>query len=202
MARLRFPLLCLVIVVLTFSFFPTISCAQNRSMYVSFKPGAFIPDGDIDDFGTGFSGSLSFGRQYTPNFAVEMDVGWINLDESDSITVDEIEYSGSIDLDIIPVSLNLKAILPYGNLELYGIVGIGVYFVEAEAKSHGFFDGTVDDDDEVFGFSPGLGVQYNFNQRVFMGVEGKYLFTSDVELFGVESNLNGIWISGVIGFRF
>jgi opacity protein-like surface antigen len=202
---------CLVIALITLiCVFPATASGQS-SIYMSFKPGAFFPKGDIEDVDTGFSGKLAFGHQYNENFAIEMSVGWTNLDETwrDSGMVEGVVYTGrvSADIDIIPVALNFKPIIPFGNWELYGLIGVGPYFVKASADvlltvDDMTFRSSGRESDTVFGFTAGLGLQYNFTPRIFAGAEAKYLFTSDVEMFGNEFNLNGIWASGVVGFRF
>jgi hypothetical protein len=56
----------------------------------------------------------------------------------------------------------------------------------------------------------GAGINYNITPKIFVGVEGKYLWTDKVKLeyeeFGahreVEFRLDGIIATGVIGIRF
>ena len=198
-------------VLLLVAFAPTDALAQGQQYYMALKPGAFFPQGDLEDWDTGFSGELAFAKRYSNNLAVELNVGWYNLDESEraSGVVNGVTYSGgaSADLDIFPFALTVKGILPFDRFELYGLAGIGAYFARAEVDGSATvnnlsYSASDSDSDTAFGFTIGLGVNYNISPSWFVGAEGKYLFTSDVTLFGVDTNLNGIIALGVIGYRF
>ena len=185
--------------------------AQSQQFYMALKPGAFFPQGDIEDWDTGFSGELAFAKRYSNNLAVELNVGWYNLDESERVSgvINGVTYSAgaSADLDIFPFALTVKGILPFDRFELYGLAGIGAYFARAEVKGSAtvnnlFYRASDSDSGYAAGFTIGLGFNVNVSPSWFIGVEGKYLFTSDVTLFGVDTNLNGIIALGVIGYRF
>jgi opacity protein-like surface antigen len=214
MNRVRIFLGVAIAVLVLVSLLPASASAagQQYPYYIAFKPGAFFPQGDIDDLDTGFQGELAFGRQFNENFAFEMSVGWMNLDKTErgSLEINGTTYSGraSVDLDIIPVVINFKPMLPIGNcIELYGIAGFGAYFVNGEVSvrenvGNVSYRSKDDDSDTVFGFTAGLGIHFNISPRVFIGAEGKYLFTTEAKLWGVKTNLDGIYTSGVIGIRF
>ena len=203
----------LLIILLVVSFVPTVALAQGQQFYMALKPGAFFPQGDLDDnnWDTGFSGELAFGRQYSKNLAVELNVGWYNLDESEQfsgvLNGASVSAGATADIDIIPFALTVKGILPFERWEFYGLAGIGAYFTTVEVAGSAAANNTTisfsdDDSDTVFGLTVGLGIHYNISPLWFLGVEGKYLFTSDVDVFGVDANLNGIIAAGVIGYRF
>ena len=185
--------------------------AQSQQFYMALKPGAFFPQGDIEDWDTGFSGELAFAKRYSNNLAVELNVGWYNLDESERVSgvINGVTYSAgaSADLDIFPFALTVKGILPFDIFELYGLAGIGAYYARAEVEGSAtvnnlFYSASDRDSDWAAGFTIGLGFNVNVSPSWFIGAEGKYLFTSDVTLFGVDTNLNGIMALGVIGYRF
>lgn len=195
------------------AFAPTAALAQDQRFYVTFKPGAFFPQGDLDDLSldTGFTGELAFGRQYSKNLAVELNVGWYNLDGDGQISGvflgAPILAGASTDIDIIPFALTVKGILPSEKWEFYGLAGIGAYFATVDVTRTAIVNNltigfTEDDSDTAFGFTVGLGVQYNISPLWFVGAEGKYLFTSDINVFGLDLDLNGIIAAGVIGYRF
>lgn len=201
----------LLIAFLLVAFASTSALAQGKPFYISVKPGVFVPQGDIEDFGTGAGGELAFGRQYNKNIAVEMDVGWYNLHKSGQISVavqgTTYSASGSADLDIIPIALTFKGILPFDRFELYGLAGIGPYYVRTEIRANAIVNGlpisaSSKENDVVAGFTFGLGLNYNISQSWFVGAEGKYLFTTDATLYGIDTNLNGFTVTGVVGFRF
>ena len=199
-----------LIVLLVGVFSSSDALAQSQQFYMALKPGAFIPQRDLDDWDTGFSGELAFAKRYTNNLAVELNVGWYKLDRSDwtSFQVDGVTFSGvTADLDVFPFALTVKGILPFDRFELYGLAGIGAYFARAEVDGSAtvnnlFYRASDSDSDYAAGFTIGLGFNVNVSPSWFIGAEGKYLFTSDVTLFGVDTNLNGIIALGVIGYRF
>jgi opacity protein-like surface antigen len=105
-----------------------------------------------------------------------------------------------------------KAIYPTGNWELVAEVGVGPYFAKFSGALTTPALGTINinDDDTVFGLNLGLGVNYNITEEFFLGIEGKYLLTSDAKFGGfasgatveLETDLNGFMVMGVFGFRF
>jgi opacity protein-like surface antigen len=201
----------LLIVLLIVAFAPNPALAQDQRFYMALKPGAFFPQGDLDDWDTGFSGDLAFGRRYSNNLAVELNVGWYNLDESErtSGVIDGVTFSAgaTADLDIFPFALTFKGILPFDRWELYGLAGIGAYYARAQVDGTAtvnnlFYRASAKDSDTAAGFTIGLGFIYNIAPSWFLGAEGKYLFTSDVTLFGADVDLNGVIATGVIGVRF
>ena len=50
----------------------------------------------------------------------------------------------------------------------------------------------------------GAGIHYNITPRIFVGVEGKYLWTDKVKLEDLEVNfkMDGIIATAVFGIRF
>jgi len=207
-----------VILILTvFSAFPVF--AQGVGQYIILKPGIYSPQDDLEDFDTGFNGELAFGAQFNKYLAVEMGVGYFHtgLDESAAGNISGINYAveGEFDIDVLPVTLSLKGILPVGKWEFYGFGGIGGYFVWGQLDVTAAADGiagsvSLEDNDVIFGGHLGLGVDYNITPAIFIGAEGKYLWTSEAKLedtvsgipVGAKFNLDGIIATAVLGFRF
>lgn len=109
----------------------------------------------------------------------------------------------------IPLTIALKAILPLGRLDLYGLAGGGGYYVHGKGTvttRFGRSSGSVDTG--VAGGFLGGGLAYNFTRQFFLGIEGKYLWTSnaDFEIHGehVDTNLKIEGVQGTVnlGFRF
>ena len=158
--------------------------AESPANYAAVKLGGYLPQAnDVEDFDDSLYGELAVGRYFHPNFAGEFGIGYTKSDGS-----------GGRDLTIIPVTLGVKGVLPMGNVEPFATLGVGLYY--SEAKGPGFSE-----DDTVFGFFAGAGVNYNFASNMFLGVEGKYFFAepsfgpNDVEIDGVNLTVN-------LGFRF
>ncbi|MGD8986385.1 MAG: OmpW family outer membrane protein [Desulfobacteraceae bacterium] len=177
---------------------PISATGQERRDYIIAKGGVYSPTGGLDDlnFGSGFNGEVAWGHYFSPNFALEVGAGYF---ESDQVRV-------------VPLLATGKAIYPTGNWELFAEVGMGAYF----AKFKGTFrypalvDVEINDESVVFGVNLGFGVNYNITEEFFLGIEGKYLMTTDAEFGGsaaggsvkLEPDLNGYIVTAVFGFRF
>lgn len=193
----------------------------DKPYYITLKPGVFFPQGDLedDDFDIGFNGEIAFGWRPNPNFAAEMGLGYFSTDatETFALPVNGLTATGKIkaDLDVYPVTLTLKGILPYKHWEFYGLGGIGACYASGDLKGDVTVNGLsasfhLSDSDGVFAGFLGLGFHYNLTESIFIGAEGKYLWTSTAklkdELYGLtfeyETDLDGIQAMAVIGFRF
>ena len=177
---------------------PFFATGQERRDYIIAKGGVYSPTGGLDDlnFGAGFNGEVAWGHYFSPNLALEAGAGYFESD----------------DVNVVPLIATGKAIYPTGNWELFAEVGAGAYF----AKFKGTFNypalGNIEinDDDVVFGLNLGFGVNYNITEEFFLGIEGKYLLTTDAEFGGsatggsvkLETDLDGYIVTGVFGFRF
>lgn len=176
--------------------------------YFAVKPGIYSPQtSDLDHFDTGFNGEIAIGRRINPNTAVEVGLGYFNTKADFSSFFAREKYS----LDVVPVTLSLKAILPIDKFELFGVGGIGAYYVYGDLRvSTPFGRVSFDDDDWIFGGHLGLGLHYNITPTMFIGAEGKYLWTSKAKLedsfwgipFTAKFKMDGILATAVIGFKF
>ena len=183
--------------------------------YLSFKGGAYFPTGDLEDydFGTGFNGEIVVGMYANPNLALEFGGGYFRSDASFS---DATGYWEDDDLWVIPVVINIKGVLPVKAVDLFGGGGLGLYFANIDVKGYdpdpliGPFSG--DDNDAIFGGHLLAGFNINLSDRVFIGVEGKYIFTannrffctdiSSTEVSCAKINLDGFTATGVLGIMF
>lgn len=171
--------------------------------YIAFKLGGFFPQSsDLDDINAdaGFNGEVALGHHVAPGFSIEGGIGYFETKGGLSNTL------GSFDekFQVIPVTLSLRGQVPYGRFEPYGFVGIGVYFVEDKISgsipSLGL-SGSDSDNDTSLGFHVGLGGNYILSNNVFLGVEVRYLFL-ETSTFGVDFRLDGITLTGNVGYRF
>ncbi len=203
-------------VVLGLTFLIPLNAFAKRPFYIAVKPGIYSPQtNDLDGFNTGFSGEVAFGYRLNPNIAAEIGFGYFNSEGEYRIggaTYVDREFN----IHVYPVTFTLKAILPYKRWEFYGLGGAGAYIVY-KPYDHDYYDYYNDyhhdhdyEYDTVFGGFLGAGVNYDITSRIFVGVEGKYLWTDKVKLeygeFGtpleVKFRLDGFIATAVIGFRF
>jgi hypothetical protein len=191
------------------------SPASAQKFYASIKPGIYSPQANQLD--SGLNAEIAFGWRFHRNFAVEMGVGEFIVDGKDQF-LGPAGITGKVDADIsvTPIILTFKGILPYKKWEFFGQGGIGAYLVYGEFTPRVSAGGVplsvddVDDYDTVFGTHLGLGFHYYITPKVFVGAEGKYLWTEKVKMddgsFGISSlsnfKLNGILATAIIGVKF
>jgi hypothetical protein len=164
---------------------PLSAPAQDYLNYFALKAGAYFPTGDLEDdkFDTGFNGEVSYGRYLHPNFATEFGVGYLQSEDSDQ------------KVWAVPLTVTAKGLYSMEGLELFGGAGIGLYIAQAEV-------GSQEDDDTVWGGHVVAGTNIDINPTLFLGVEGKYIFTEEAEFFGGKTDFNGFTLTGNFGIRF
>ena len=178
------------------------SFAEGRTGgYIMVKPGAFIPQADLNDkgFDNSFTGELTIGTYYTPNLALEAGVGYFQTESSKNVAgVNEED-----DIWVVPVTVTLKGVLPLKGAELNAGAGVGVYFANIEAKGTNA-NGSFSNDGHAVATGVHLvaGANFDITKKVFLGAEGKYIFTTGAHLLDAHIKLNGIMVTGVLGYRF
>jgi hypothetical protein len=211
---IRIKSIFLVVQVLTFLI--PINVLAVNPFYIAFKPGIYSPQSsDFDNSDTGFNGEIALGCRFTPNLAGEFGIGYSNTERDITFVKPTNWEKDKYEIDVIPIAFTLKAILPYKNWEFFGLGGGGAYIVFAELKGNAVIGGTLyaygrDDVDAVMGAYWGAGTHYNITPTFFVGVEGKYLWTDDVdvrdEILGVSAgrkfDMDGIIATAIIGLRF
>lgn len=186
----------------------TRSPAYNFPNYFAMKLGAYFPQEkwDVLDLGvfeysldTGFNGELAFGRYFNRNWAIEIGTGYFQATGDDTFFGTKSKSS----VDVMPLTVALKGIIPADRFEIYGIGGIGAYFLWADEKLNGI---SFSDEDILFGGFLGAGISYNITPSVFLGLEGKYLWTQKASLsdslWRQKHSLDGWFGTFNIGFRF
>jgi hypothetical protein len=214
----RFPvgtksLLGLVLVLVVI--FP-ISAFAEEPFYITVKPGIYSPESSNLD--VGFAGELAFGYRFNPNIAAEFGFGYFNTAKD----VRGVKGTRAIEeecyYDVVPLTLTLKAIVPYKRWEFFGLGGGGIYIASGPYNYDDDYDDIDDFDphtDTVWGVHLGGGVHYNITPndvmpKIFIGIEGKYLWTDKVRLNGDKNGtpldatfrLDGLITTAVIGIRF
>ena len=174
------------------------SFAQERTGgYITIKPGAYFPTGDLNDkgFDTSFAGELSVGTYYSPNLALEAGVGYFRTEAS--------RHGEEDDLWVVPVTITFKGVLPLKGAELTAGVGGGAYFANISAEGSDASGNFSRDDSAVaWGGHVVAGVNVDIAPKMFLGVEGKYIITTGADMLGGRVNLDGFTLTGVVGYRF
>lgn len=179
--------------------------------YLVLKGGAFDPQGDLKGLDTGFNGELAYGIQPCRWFAMEIASGYFELEGKERTSFSGTDFSLDGNMYAIPLTIALKPILPLGPFDLYGLAGGGGYYVHADgtlATRSARISGSADT--AVAGAFLGAGLSVNLGRQFFLGIEGKYLWTSETDFDihnGGERSRADFKIEGLqgtfnIGFRF
>ena len=120
-----------------------------------------------------------------PNLYLGIEAGWAGAENDDSI---ETELLGDVDVDMevtfIPIELNLKYVFeldPNWNIGVGAGVSYSFYQLELNKLD-------VDEDDWLFGGQVFADINYKMSKEWFIGINGKYQFTEDLEFGDYDTN--------------
>ncbi|MGA3084641.1 MAG: outer membrane beta-barrel protein [Thermodesulfobacteriota bacterium] len=182
--------------------------AENKTPnYLVLKGGIYSPlTNDLDGFNTGFNGEIAFGHYFDKNWAIEAGAGYFGTSASKGAMFGPNSAQTSVHLNVVPLTVAFKGSIPVNRFEFYGIGGIGAYHLETDVDALATENSRVhvsDSDSEIlFGGFLGLGAIFNVTPKLFVGLEGKYLWTTQSSFIDAETSLNGIQATFNIGFRF
>lgn len=161
--------------------------------YVQVKLGGYFPmASDVDAFDSDVNVEVSVGRYLAPGFAVEGGLGYFETNGRRPGTAVDGKF------EVVPLTFSVKGTVPYGPFEAYGMVGIGVYFIDDSRTSA---SSAASDSSADVGLHLGIGGKYNMTNNVFFGLEGKYLWLS-ASTFGNDTRLDGAVLTANVGYRF
>jgi outer membrane protein W len=181
------------------------SFGAERDGFIALKLGIYEPQEEpIEDFDTGINGEISVGGYITPNFALELGVGYFESDGPGAIVIPgPVVIPADAEFFVIPVTLNLKYIYPLESFEPYIEGGGGIYVGDAELSGGGIE--LSDRYTNVGGFL-GAGVNINITESIFIGVEGRYLWVAEHNFELGETiqsvEMDGYTATANIGYRF
>jgi outer membrane protein W len=182
---------------------PFPALAQN---YLVLKGGIYSPQNEkLYDFDSGFNGELAFGRYLNKNLAFEVASGYFKTRATKS--ADVVSAEATLDFNLVPLTGALRAIIPMGAFELYGLGGGGAYFLwtDSSVSTNNRSASSSDKYNQTLaGGFLGAGATIKVSPTVFLGLEGKYLWTTNLTLDNLETdiNLNGIQATLNLGFLF
>lgn len=172
--------------------------------YLALKGGIYSPSSsyDLDNFNagntehldskSGFAGEIAVGHYLLPFLAVEFGAGYFESEGS------PLASPGETKLKVVPLLATGKVFLPIGPIEPYGLFGIGAYITDLDVRDN---TGDVEGSTEItYGLHAGAGVNFNLQENMFVGLEGKYLW-AEPSFGGQDIKLDGFVTTAVIGFR-
>lgn len=204
-------LLMSTVIILTLSMH---SHAQSRHNAFALKLGVFSPTGDLDDaqFDSAIAGEVAWGLYHSEKLSSEFGIGVYRTDFSTSVFLPGIgTVTDDEEITIIPVFYTLRGHIPFGRAELYGGLGVDLIFALFDGDLGAPVDLSFSSNDySVFGGHVLAGIHFDITDRFFLGLEGKYLMTSNAEFSDTDSgifleahwDLDGFTVFGQLGYRF
>lgn len=179
----------------------------QRPQYLVLKGGIYSPQTEnLKDYKTGLNLEGAFGYQFDRNWAIEAGAGYIETSAKKTSLYGSELVRDSVQLRVVPLTVAIKGSIPAGRTELYGIGGTGFYFMETRVNYDDRYSNRNDNDakdtETLFGGFLGVGARFHVSPKMFFGIEGRYLWTTQSTFTAAETDLNGIQTSFVVGFRF
>ncbi len=177
--------------------------AASFENYVAIKGGIYSPSKDFNinnlniDAKSGISGEIAIGHYFLPVFATELGIGYFESKGSPAT------QGGETNLKVLPLLVTAKGLLPLGEVEPYGELGIGAYFAKIDGSGTLAYIGN--STKGVFGIHAGAGVNLNLTENIFLGVEWRYLWSKQLSFGNKTINqvkLDGFTVTADLGFRF
>jgi hypothetical protein len=140
-----------------------------RASRFTIKGGLYTAE-DEDALDDGYIFTVSWMRFFTEILALEFEAGYFNTDGEDS-GVDAEAWG-------IPLMVNGRLNLPVWVVDLYGGLGVGTIYYDAEADA-GLL--SIDDDGFLLAGNAFLGGTINVADRVALGLEAKYYATDEID---------------------
>jgi opacity protein-like surface antigen len=183
----------------------TSPASASSTKYTVLKGGVYSPSSSyrLDSFNegetrrldskTGFAGEIAVGHYLLPMLAIELGIGYFESKGSPAA------QPGEAKLTVVPVTVSGKVFFPIGPVEPYGLAGIGAYF--SDLKVSGSEENFRSSTEITYGLHLGGGLNFNFHETMFAGVEGKYLW-AEPSFGGQHIALDGFIATANIGFRY
>ena len=187
----------------------------SRLNYTQAKLGMFQPGGDLDDAGYDSGGALGvvYGRYLAEHLVLEAGLDLLATDNTVHASNNQAGYyTQDNTLAGVGGVVTLKGEFQTGPVALFAGGGVGLYAVslssEVESSRLGDFDS--DNSDAVFGAHVTAGATLDISERFFLGLEGRYRWTDDVDIretvasipMEYSGDLSGYSITFNAGFRF
>jgi len=173
--------------------------------YVTLKTGIYSPQGTpFKDFDQGFNGEVSTGSYVASNFSMELGIGYFESKGSGVIVAPGNQViPADAKISVIPITVNGKYLVTRGSLEPYAEAGVGVYVADGELSGGGI---DLSDRYTNLGVFLGLGANIHLSKKLFLGVEGRYLWVGEPEFHlgqvTRKVEIDGFTATANLGYKF
>lgn len=164
---------------------------EESSTYVAFRIGSIMPKtDDLTGFDNGLAVEGAVGFKADRNFAFELGVGRFAMgaEASGYVDIGGYIYPATVTADVVAYSVTgtAKLIAPLQQVQLYGLLGGGVYFmtneVSLDVEGYGS-ESVVEDEANPFAFFIGGGLDVRVTPRTSLGAELKYII-GEADIWG------------------
>jgi outer membrane protein W len=115
-----------------------------------------------------------------PDLYVGLEVGWAGTSNDGDINIAGDMVDTDVDVTLVPVELNLKYVIEASPGWIIGFgAGVSYNYFEVEVDPKGYSD--ADENDWVWGGQLFAEVNYKMSEQWFLGVNGKYQWTENLE---------------------
>jgi len=115
-----------------------------------------------------------------PNLYLGIEAGWADTsNDEDDVQIGGNSYDIETDIFLVPIELNLKYAIDVAPNWVFGIgAGVSYSWLDVDVEVG---DKDADIDDWVFGGQVFADITYKLSNQWFIGIDGKYQFTDDLE---------------------
>jgi len=167
---------------------PASALGQDNPQYFKVKLGTYFFSDDLKDaHPMGFNGEIVYGYHLNHELVLEGGAGYFH---------DGVPKGNDVRGKSFTISVKKK--FSAESFEPFAGAGLGVYATKYEESSNGDIS---TDTDTVFGGHLFIGMNYNVTPSMFIGIEGKYIFTEKAKYNGVKADLDGFATMLSLGFR-
>jgi len=168
-----------------------IFAGEPKNDYIVFRGGMFSPGNDDikDYFDPGINLEFAYGTWTSKYLGAELGIGFFQTRSNKDFPIKTTVTFGDI-------FYNGKVRYHADRAEIYGGAGMGVYFSKVEARAFGISDSNMETN---YGFQVVAGGNVDIRQDLFVGIEGKYLWTKSDE---IDARFDGFTVSAIVGTRF
>lgn len=173
----------------------------------------FTDDLEEAEFEGGVNGSLAYGRYLFRYLVIEASIGgFATGEEFEGNTTLAGDYTRTDSIFVNTVLATVKGEWPIGPVRLFAGGGVGGYFLtlhsDMETDRLGDFESS--QSDSVVGVHGVAGAYFDVTRRFFLGLEGMYYQTDDIEIdeqaatipVSYDGNLDGFMLALTCGFKF
>jgi len=184
--------------------------ADDNGGYLTFKAGAFLPNGngetsgDLKDYDTGFNVELAAGIKPAPYVAVEAAVGYYRTERSYNYNFDSTKPTDDT-VSGIPLTLTIKGVIETEKADFFAGAGAGYYFCILDQETPTL---NMTQHGNALGYHVLGGMDYKLSEQIAVGGEAKWFATKpkfeNINAIGqkIEWEMGGTTLNLTAKYRF